>query len=206
MKLKIWEISLMIALVIAVLGGILLARNQKELSDKLIRLHVVANSDSAEDQALKLQVRDAVLDELTQELTDITDRDEAAEIIEARLAEITAVSYEVVNAEGYDYPVAATLAVEAFPTREYETFSLPAGDYLSLRVTIGSGEGHNWWCVIFPPICTAAAVEDSFGDADLAEDEISLITEDSAGYVVKFQAMELLERFLALFRSERTPK
>ena len=200
MKLKIWEITLIIALVISLLGGSVLAGGQEELSDKLIRLHVVANSDSAEDQALKLQVRDAVLDELSEKLTGITERDEAAALIEAHLAEITDVSAGVVEAGGYDYKVGATLAVETFPTREYETFSLPAGNYLSLCVTIGSGGGRNWWCVVFPPICTTAAVDDSFEDANLTEDEISLITEDSAGFAVKFQAIEMLEKFLSLFR------
>lgn len=94
------------------------------------------------------------------------------------------------------------MAKELFPTREYETFSLPAGTYTALRVTIGEGEGHNWWCVVFPSICMSASMdefEEAAETAGLTEGEIKLITEESDGYVLKFKSIELLEKLKGMF-------
>lgn len=200
MKLKIWEISLIAALVISILSGFAMANDQKELSEKLIRLHVVANSDSEEDQNLKLDVRDQILSELAIILNGVTDRDIAETLIEENLSLLEKSCVEEITKQGYDYGVKATITVESFPTREYETFSLPAGDYVSLRVIIGTGEGHNWWCVVFPPICTTAATENDLEVMNLTDDEISLITEESTGYIIKFKAIEFFEKVISFFK------
>ena len=197
MKLKKWELALIVALAVTVLAGIGAgaAREQTELSDKLIRLHVVANSDSDADQALKLAVRDRILASLTGILDGVTDRSAAVELIGANLDRIVAVSEAEIISEGYDYAVTAKLDYEQFPTRNYATFSLPAGGYEALRVTIGSGQGHNWWCVIFPPLCTSAALGDGQDAVSgLSKDQVSLITADSPQYVVKFKTIEIVDK------------
>ena len=127
MKLKKWELALIFALVITFLCGAAMAKEQGDLSDQLIRLHIVANSDSDEDQSLKLKVRDRILAEITPLLEGVTNRDQAAQIIDAHMASIIADSKEVISAQGYRYAVTAKITVEEFPTRDYDTFSLPAG-------------------------------------------------------------------------------
>ena len=104
-----------------------------------------------------------------------------------------------VQANGYDYAVTAELEDTAFPTKEYDGFSLPAGEYLALRILIGEGAGQNWWCVVFPPLCTAASagVPETALAAGLTEDQVSLMTEEDGGYQLKFKAVELWERLKA---------
>lgn len=201
MKLKKWEIALFIALAVTILTGTGLSKEQRTLSDKLIRLHVVANSDSEGDQALKLCVRDRILAELSEKLDGVQSRDEAAEMIKQSLPEIEATAAAEVRRQGYDYTVRAGLTQETFPTREYDTFSLPAGVYESLRVEIGAGTGRNWWCVVFPPICAETAMEDEAAMSMLTHREIALITEDGTEYVVKFKILELLGRLKGWFRA-----
>lgn len=191
MKPKIWEIALAIALVVTLVCGFTLDREQTELSEKLIRLHVVANSDTEEDQALKLKVRDSILGELTVLLSGVEDKTEAQEIIGSHLKELCKAAQRTIRAEGYNYAVTTRLMTEDFPTRNYTTFSLPAGKYTALRVTIGAGEGHNWWCVIFPPLCAGAATTGDASDMGLTDDEIGLITESSGKYVIRFKAIEI---------------
>lgn len=200
MKIKKWEIALAAVFVLMLAGSMRVSAQQRALSDKLIRLHVVANSDTQEDQTLKLQARDAVLEVLSGLLSGASDRDEARQLIEENLQLIETAACGAVQAAGYDYPVAARLVFEDSPTKEYDTFSLPAGGYLSLRVVIGSGEGHNWWCVLYPPLCTASAL-DSDSAAVLTDDEISLITGGGGEYVLRFRCMELLAKVKGLFKS-----
>ena len=184
MKLKKWEIALIIALAFTLLAGAKLSGEQQALSDKLIRLHVVANSDSDADQALKLDVRDRILEALTVKLGGVTERAAAVAVIEACLPEIETCAEEELRRQGYGYAVTAELAQEPFPTRDYDTFSLPAGVYESLRVEIGDGTGRNWWCVVFPPICAETAMDASPAMSALTDEEVSLITEDSARYEI----------------------
>ena len=189
MKLKIWEVSLVIAVVVSLLTVTVVASGQEQLSDKLIRLHVVANSDSDYDQTVKLYVRDAVL-EKTQQLTQSAENSEQAEkILTDNLGQIAAAASE--KAEKYGYSAVTTLETEYFPTRQYDTFSLPAGEYKALRVTIGEGKGHNWWCVVFPPLCVSAAGDEGLVSAGLTESEKNMITGKTSGYVIKFKITEL---------------
>ena len=168
-------------------------QEQKILSEKLIRLHVVAHSDSEADQAEKLQVRDAVL-AVTEPLTRQTDPRLA---FSTSLPDIQKAAEDCLQSLGSSHSVRVTLCRERFPTRYYDTFALPAGSYPALRVTIGDGNGKNWWCVAFPSICfraTAADLEEAAVAAGFTEEEVSLITEENGGYVLKFKFLELLSQ------------
>ncbi|MDR1328120.1 MAG: stage II sporulation protein R [Oscillospiraceae bacterium] len=219
MKFRTWELSFIAAAVLALLVGSSVSREQAELSAKLVRLHVVASSDSEADQALKLRVRDAVLETLSAPLSDAGGAREAEYIINKELGAVEAAALSEIRGSGFDYGVTASVVEEDFPTREYDTFSLPAGRYTALRVTIGEGGGRNWWCVVFPPLCAGGFGSDALSDSALASlgevergsaaltdnicapgltgRDIKLITEED-GYVVRFKCMELLGALRAL--------
>lgn len=197
-RLKRVEIVLMVAAALFLMSGALALQTQDQLADKVVRLHVLANSDSEEDQALKLQVRDRVLERATELLEQSENRQEAEALLRGNLLELEALAAEEIAAAGYDYPVTAELEDTTFPTREYDGFTLPAGQYLALRIVIGEGAGQNWWCVVFPPLCTIASadVPASALAAGLTEEDVNLITEEP-GYVLKFKTVELWEQLRA---------
>ena len=118
--------------------------------------------------------------------------------LRGNLLELENLAAEEIAAAGYDYPVTAELTDTTFPTREYDGFTLPAGEYLALRIVIGEGAGQNWWCVVFPPLCTTASadVPASALAAGLTQEDVNLITEEP-GYVLKFKTVELWERLRA---------
>ena len=198
--LRTLELALAIAVACTLLWGALSLGRQEALADRMVRLHVLANSDSEEDQALKLQVRDSIIGYAEDILRSSHDREDAAKRLEQALPELEHLAADTIAQNGYDYAVTAELTDTAFPTREYEDFTLPAGDYLALRVVIGAGEGHNWWCVVFPPLC-AQSTEDlsrTAMAAGLSDDDVGLITEEDQGYVLKFKSIELWERLKTL--------
>lgn len=201
-KLKTWELALMCGVLIAVIAGSWLGREQKELADSVIRFHVIANSDSEADQALKLAVRDRVLARAEEIYPENATLEEAQAALEGHLNLLAAAGREVVEEQGYDYPVSAALEDCWFPTKEYEGFALPAGNYTALRVTIGEGKGQNWWCVAFPPLCLGAASEtmdQALEAGHFTSDQGALVTGDGEGYVLKFKAMELLGEIQGFF-------
>ncbi|MDR3207283.1 MAG: stage II sporulation protein R [Oscillospiraceae bacterium] len=191
-RLKVWELALGIGLLAAVLAGAFLDRAEAELSDSLVRLHVVAQSDDPADQRVKLAVRDRVLAYLTPLLAETKTPDEAKNIIAQNLPEVEALSVQVLRENGFDLSARAGLEHAAFPTKTYNGFALPAGDYDALRVVIGEGRGQNWWCVVFPPLCMTAAEEvtQTAATGGLSDDQIGLITEDGDSYVFKFKCLE----------------
>lgn len=194
MKIKIWEIALFIAIIISVFVGSASAR-QSELSENLIRLHVVANSDSDEDQSLKLHVRDAVLKELNTQLSGCPDKKAAEKVISENREALIKTAEDALAERGKSSPVSLSLTRESFPTVKYDTFALPAGSYTSLRIIIGEGAGHNWWCVVFPPLCLRAAEENaSFKNLGISDETMKIISENSEGYVVKFKLLELVSK------------
>lgn len=130
-----------------------LVSDRQRLRSELIRLHVVANSDSREDQQVKLMVRDAVTGSLSRELHNLTDARQAMQYMQEKLPYIRQVAEETLASAGFEMPVTVSLCREAFDTRVYDTFTLPAGVYHALRIVIGEGEGKNWWCVVFPEFC-----------------------------------------------------
>ena len=196
-----WEWALLIALLVSFAWGTWADRTQQQLSDKVLRLHVLANSDSEADQALKRKVRDSVLEAASAILADCPDRETAEQRLSAAMPEIEDAARARIAAEGRKQTVTAELRPTVFPTREYEDFTLPAGEYLALRVVLGEGEGHNWWCVVFPPLCaeTTSSLSQTAMAAGLTEEEVALITE-SDGYQLKFKAVELWEKLMAYFR------
>ncbi|MBP3486261.1 MAG: stage II sporulation protein R, partial [Oscillospiraceae bacterium] len=192
-KLHLWEAALLLACALTLTTGVWAAQSQSALAGSVLRLHVLAHSDSPRDQALKLQVRDAVLERAGQYLTGIGDRAEAEALLASHLDELADAGAAVVADAGYSYPVWVTLADSWFPTRRYEDFSLPAGVYRALRVTIGEGAGQNWWCVVFPPLCLASVTEEAVSAAaavGLSEGQVALITGQDGGYVLKFKLVE----------------
>jgi len=193
-SLRRWEAALLFGVGFALLAGTWLTGQQKALSEQMVRLHVVAASDSAEDQAVKLLVRDAVLAQAAPWLEGVDSREEALAVLGAHLPELARTGAE---AAGEGVAVTASLEEDAwFPTKEYEDFALPAGKYTALRLTLGEGAGHNWWCVVFPPLCLGSVSETVAERAgSFSEGQVRLITGESEGYVVKFKAMELWDKF-----------
>ena len=193
---KKWELALLLGLCAAMLWGAWSMQRQDALAQKMIRLHVIANSDSDADQALKLEVRDRVLDFTTTVLQRSADMEDAQIRLREELTRIEDIAQREIAAQGYDYPVTAQLASTEFPLKEYDGFSLPAGEYMALRLVIGEGEGQNWWCVVYPPLCTAAATDmhRTAVAAGLTDDDVSLITEEDAGYVLRFRSVERWEQ------------
>ena len=158
-----------------------------------VRLHILANSDSEEDQALKLNIRDAVLKEYADRLSYAGSADEAKSSLSEILPEIECFCENEVKRLGYDYDVSISLSEEWYDTREYESFTLPKGIYSSLRIFIGNGEGQNWWCVMYPPLCLDIATEKSKKDdavGKYSSEEISLVSKKE--YNVKFKLLELI--------------
>lgn len=188
MKKRVVSLILLAASALTVtLCAVLQAQSQR-MADKIIRLHVVANSDTSADQAVKLAVRDAVLREAGRVLDGAEDPKQA---VAAQLPALEAAANAELQRQGSEDLARVSFRRELFPTREYDTFSLPSGVYDSLRVTIGQGEGHNWWCVIFPPLCAQAAGLSEQAVQALSDDDVRLVTESDGGYVVRFRLLEL---------------
>ena len=198
MKKLLKRVVLCFLLVCLVYVGALVADRQK-LQNELVRLHVVAASDSEEDQAIKLQVRDAVLESLQDGLADAADIEAAKQYIASQLPKLESVANEVLAAVGCVDVATVSLQVEEFAARVYDTFSLPAGLYDSLRITIGKGEGRNWWCVTFPTLCIPATTEGFEAVAAGAGFSEELTGSLTGEYEVRFYLLDLLgqlENFL----------
>ena len=194
-KLKNWELALLLALCISLCACTWAEGRRQVISSGLVRLHVIAASDDDAEQALKLRVRDDVLEYLSPKLDEVSDSDEARQIIKSELPNIRKAAEK--SAEGREIQV--SLSEEYYPTREYESFSLPAGRYQSLRVIIGEGEGHNWWCVVFPPLCISAAEQEKAMDA-MSDEERGIITE-AEGYEIRFRLVELWGELMELINA-----
>ena len=195
-------VAIVILLVLMMAVSFLPVHGEREIYDTVVRLHVLANSDTEEDQALKLIVRDSVLAAAAPYLEGCSTQAEAVEALTAHLSDLETAAAETITAEGYDYPVTVLLGTEDYPTRTYEACAFPAGTYVSLRVLIGGGEGQNWWCCLFPPLCLSAATakqdnEDAFIQVGLTKDQYGIITETGkTKYKVRFKILEVIEDWL----------
>ncbi len=167
------------------------------LRDSTLRLHVKANSDSAADQALKLQVRDAVLAQTGDLFARQTDKAQAIQAAQANLDRIQAAAEEAVAKAGSQQAVRVYLTNMYFDTTVYDRFTLPAGRYDALRVELGSSQGHNWFCVLYPGLCLPAAEEKTY--ADPAQ---QTLLEESGGYEIRFAALEAVERAAEWLRAK----
>ena len=192
-----------LTLVLFLFLGLMPVHGEAGLYDNVLRLHVLANSDSEEDQALKLRVRDEILAHCSPRLAECQSRAEAEETVLAMQSEILAVAQRTVFEEGYDYGVSVTLGEEEYPERTYDSLCFPSGEYLSLRVCIGEAEGKNWWCVLFPPLCLETAsiktrkeAEEAFIAAGFTPEQYKIITEtDKVTYRIRFKFLEILEEW-----------
>jgi len=173
------------------------------LAKEVFRLHVLANSDSDEDQALKLKVKSAIVDSLSPIMSETAGKPEAQEWISAHMAELQTIAASVIAAEGYAYPVTVACETVWFPDKLYGDMTFPHGYYDALRVCIGEAEGQNWWCVLYPPLCfidlTHGVVPDESKEkleTVLDEDDYNSLFEENSKPVVRFR---IVEWFLGLF-------
>ena len=167
--------------------------------ENAVRLHILANSDSAADQALKLKVRDAVLALSADWQDEASTATEALTLAESRLPAIQATAQAVVTAAGYDYPVSAQVCRMYFTTRQYDTLTLPAGTYHAVRLQIGAGEGQNWWCVMYPPLCVGAATDRKQATSLWSDSQQDLV-KNGDRYVVKFKVVEWAQKLFSIIR------
>lgn len=192
-KLRIAEISVAFALVIAVVFSVIgFGKECEDIRSDVVRLHILANSDSEADQRVKLAVRDALLNSGKDVFDGNLNVSTAKEKLEAQKTELIAIANNVLKENGFDYTSQIYLTEEYFTTRTYENFTLPAGEYLALKVVLGSGKGHNWWCVMFPPLCLPAASENADIVAVFGEDGADII-QSGAKYEIRFKIVEIIE-------------
>ncbi len=188
-----FELSIIIALIVSIFVGIdTCSANCEDIRENIFRLHVIANSDSQEDQQLKLAVRDRIISIGGDIFAQVHNKQEAKMIVRPMLSEFQRAAEDVIKEQGYDYPVKVTISNEYFNTRIYEKVTLPAGKYDALRVIIGSGEGKNWWCVMFPPMCLPAAEETEALNQVLSEEDLQFVS-DYQDYEVRFKIIEWYE-------------
>ena len=188
--MKITKIFLPVFMSLILIVGITqpLIKTSENISDKIFRLHILANSDSTYDQNLKLGLKNYIL-ENTSDLFIGQNLEENIDIAKESLEELYRLSKEYLESQGSNYDVKTEVVKEFFETRVYDDFTLPAGIYSSLKITIGEGKGHNWWCIIFPSVCLSACSE-SMSDY-LSEDEMKLV---NSGYTAKFKVVEVYEK------------
>ncbi len=174
---------------------VILGQKCENIRDSVFRLHILANSDSDADQALKLMVRDRLLNETAHLFEGAKSEEDAIKISNENIDFLTSVAKEEIVSKGYDYDVKISVGDADFNTRQYDNVTLPAGKYKALRVIIGEGKGKNWWCVMFPPMCIPAAEKNentSTLDDTLDKDGLDLVC-NGEKYRVKFKAVEIYE-------------
>ena len=193
-------VSVMLVLYVVFWCGTVVS-DRKVLNENLIRFHVVANSDSDEDQSLKLKVRDAVVEKLQDTMESFPTMEEAKAYLQSHLPELEEFVNRVIQELGYTDTAKISVDRETFDTREYETFSLPAGYYEALRITIGEGKGRNWWCVVFPSLCVGKTTEDFTDTAACAGFSDTLTQTLQEERQIRFYLLDWLGQVENFFRS-----
>ena len=196
---KTIESIVLIALVFtAISSGVNRTLNTgKRIRSDTLRLHIIANSDEEADQTLKLKVRDRILSETGELFAEVSGKSEAKALAQYSADDIQSVAEKVIAEEGFSYPVSVEVTKTWFETRSYDGFTLPAGDYDAVRVIIGEGEGHNWWCVLYPQLCVPGA-ENSlrrYGS------DVSFVLGD--GYELRFAVIEWAEKLKHFFQARQ---
>lgn len=190
--MKIIGTVLISLIVFLTMNSLIPTVKESQIYSSTVRLHVLADSDSQRDQELKLKVRDALLEKVSE--FNAKSKAEALLKMEENKEALIEIAEEVLENEGCDKDVSIEIGNEKYPTRYYEDFALPAGSYTSVRVIIGSGKGQNWWCVLYPPLCTQGAIdldEDECIDVGLTKDQYNLITQANGEYKIKFKLLEM---------------
>lgn len=197
--MKLLVKSLCIAFVLTVIYSVIPFQAEcNQISNEVFRLHILANSDSEEDQNLKLKVRDRLLKYTDEIFNSASSSQEAESLAKENLQKLEAIAQDEVYANGYDYEVKAEIVNMYFTTRYYERYTMPSGMYDALRITIGSGEGHNWWCVMYPSICLSAAVDsDEKVDNTFSKEQQEIVKGNECQY--KFKIVEVFEKIVSFF-------
>lgn len=195
------ELSILTALIVSFsLSVVSFSAKCESIRSKVLRMHVIANSDEPYDQELKLKVRDAVLEKGKEIFDGSVTKDDAVVKIEPYITELENKAKEVITDNGFDYDVKIKVGEEYFNTRVYDnTVTLPAGFYTAVTVTIGEGDGKNWWCVMFPPMCLPAATAECELQDVLDSNEVEIV-EGGSRYKYKFKIVELYEKFTGKFK------
>ena len=181
-------------------SSVYLSAECSEISNEVLRLHILANSNSEQDQELKLKLRDFLLKETENVFKNCKTKEESIVSANENLSDIEKLSNEFIKTQGFDYKVKVELEEVYFNTRVYDSFAMPPGKYNALRVLIGSGEGHNWWCVMYPPVCLPSAESTEKLDQVLDENQMEII-ENEPKYEIKFKIFEVYDAIESFFKS-----
>jgi len=202
MKKYIKRTMIFLVMISIILGIVALYKDFQYIKKNVIRLHVVANSDAPQDQSLKLQVKDYVVEKLQPIISEFYNKDQAEKYIKENLSFIKQISQDALAAFGSNESISVTFGKEAFDTRVYDTFSLPSGIYDSLRIEIGDGEGKNWWCVIFPSLCLPATANDfkTVSTSSGFSDGLTNTLQRSDGYEIRFFILDCFGKLENIFR------
>lgn len=161
-------------LIIFICSGILVASAQEsKLTNSVLRLHVIANSDAPADQALKMEVKDEIVGYMQAEFTNVDNVEEASKLAQKNRGQIKRIAQQKIKACGYDYPVEVIIGEFAFPLKSYGNMVFPAGEYQAVRVVIGEGAGKNWWCVLFPPLCLVSSADRGMSLQSIPEAQVT---------------------------------
>lgn len=206
-KLKLLFYKLIFILFIIIIFIFISAKSYSKtmfenISNNFLRLHIIANSDSTDDQILKYKIRDAVIEYITPLFDSVKTKDDALAILNEHINDIYNIAFEVASSNGYYYPIAVSVGNFYFPTREYDTITLPEGYYDALKIELGNSNGQNWWCVMFPSLCLLENNSSNISDTskellkqNLDSEEYSIISNenDSVDLKIKFKLIELFE-------------
>ena len=200
LDLRLLRTALILALIVSVLvSSVSFEASCKELKENVLRLHILANSNSEADQALKLKVRDAVLKVSSEKLENTNNINEAIAVADGYIEEYLEAAKKVIEENGYSYNVTAEIKKTYFSTRVYDDFTLPAGEYEALQIIIGEGKGKNWWCVMYPAVClsSAARLDNAVSDSAAA------VAESPARFKIGFKTVEIIESIKKFFKNRK---
>lgn len=201
-KYRIIELSVAFAFIISAIASVGAFANEcNNIRDNVIRLHILANSDSAEDQNIKLIVRDELLKSGIGMFKGEMTVENSERILKNNICELKTLINDILEENNFEYECDIYITDEYFETREYENFTMPAGRYKALKIILGEGKGHNWWCVMFPPLCLPAAKDNVNIDNVFNEKGVNIVTE-SDKYVFKFKIIELIEDIKIMLSSK----
>lgn len=192
--MKTIEKSLVLSIVFSVLYNIVnFSVSCENINSKVFRLHILANSDSNEDQNLKLRIKSEIQELSKKLLSSNYNKEKSEDVFIKNLSNVEKIVKNEIRNCGYDYPVFTKVTNSYFTTRNYENFTLPAGNYDALEIKIGSGEGKNWWCVIFPMLCVGASSKNKILDKTFNKNEKNIICNNKKKYAIKFRIVEIYQ-------------
>lgn len=199
-KIKFFNISIIIALIITMVlsNFTVFAKECNNIRKNVLRLHIIANSDSEFDQSVKLKIRDQILLESGDIFGDSKDITVAKENVTNNIEKIESIANKVLSENGVSMVATATVCNMFFNTKKYEKFTMPAGKYDALRITIGEAKGKNWWCVLYPALCIPAASENTIDEA-FSPEEQEVVTSQKPEYEIKFASVEIWEKIVNFF-------